>query len=43
MNLNLNVVLEKMDLLKKNEGDKKTPKEYLNWKLYFRKDRIKKP
>ena len=45
MNLNLSVVLEKMDSTKnKKEGDKKTPKGTFKIEnLYFRKDRLKKP
>ena len=35
MNFNLSVVLVKMDLQKKKEGDKKTPKELLKLKSYI--------
>ena len=44
-NFFLNVLLEKMVLLlNKKEGDKKTPKGTFNLdKLYYRKDRLKKP
>ena len=42
MNSFLNVALEKKDLLKKKEGDKKTPIGKFNLgSLYYRKDRIK--
>jgi hypothetical protein len=45
MILNLNVVLEKMELLqKKKKVIKKLQKEFLKLgNLYYRKDRIKKP
>ena len=35
MNLNLSVVLEKMDQQEKKEGDKKTPKGTLKLKIFI--------